>query len=271
MADPDPIAALAAQLEELRGQLARYTGETGHLRARLEADSGQVVMLRLEIKKLGEKIDGGDRPPGRRRAAGPVLARPEPGGVRGPPRRAARLGRPGAPGSVARLLRQAPAVLAEPPGGGQRALQRHDRVDPDLRRRGQPGPAGRAVVVRALAARRPGPPGRGRQVRRGWLPAAVAVGAVAAALHLTVPKAPACFPCAGAFCMPGLADLHLGLGVLFRLPARNGPERRQAARRPQGTARPGVRGPQARRCPPGPSQRAARGPARHLVDLSPRR
>ena len=36
MTEPDPIAALAAQLEELRGQLARYTGETGHLRARLE-------------------------------------------------------------------------------------------------------------------------------------------------------------------------------------------------------------------------------------------
>ena len=56
MTDPDPVAALAAQLEELRGQLARYTGETGHLRARHEEDSGQVVMLRLEIKKLGEKI-----------------------------------------------------------------------------------------------------------------------------------------------------------------------------------------------------------------------
>jgi hypothetical protein len=55
--EPDPVAALAAQLEELRGQLARYTGETGHLRARLEADSGQVLMLRLEIKKLGEKIE----------------------------------------------------------------------------------------------------------------------------------------------------------------------------------------------------------------------
>jgi transposase len=57
MTEPDPIAALAAQLEELRGQLARYTGETGHLRARLEADSGQVLMLRLDIKQLGEKID----------------------------------------------------------------------------------------------------------------------------------------------------------------------------------------------------------------------
>ena len=57
MTEPDPIAALAAQLEELRGQLARYTGETGHLRARLEEDAGQVVMLRLEIKQLAEKIE----------------------------------------------------------------------------------------------------------------------------------------------------------------------------------------------------------------------
>jgi hypothetical protein len=55
--DPDPIAALAAQLAELRRQLAVYTGETGVLRARLEEDSGQVLMLRLEIKKLGEKLD----------------------------------------------------------------------------------------------------------------------------------------------------------------------------------------------------------------------
>ena len=65
MADPDPIAALAAQLEELRGQLARYTGETGHLRAKLAEDSGQVVMLRLEIKKLGGEDRGGDRAPER--------------------------------------------------------------------------------------------------------------------------------------------------------------------------------------------------------------
>ena len=57
MTDPDPIAELAAQLEVLRRQLALYTGETGHLRARLEEDSGQVLMLRLEIKQLGEKLD----------------------------------------------------------------------------------------------------------------------------------------------------------------------------------------------------------------------
>jgi hypothetical protein len=56
LAEPDPVGALAAQIDELRGQLARYTGETGQLRARLAEDSGQVLMLRLEIKKLGEKI-----------------------------------------------------------------------------------------------------------------------------------------------------------------------------------------------------------------------
>jgi regulator of replication initiation timing len=57
LTEPDPLEALAAQIDDLRRQLAVYTGETGHLRARLEQDSGQVLMLRLEIKKLGEKLD----------------------------------------------------------------------------------------------------------------------------------------------------------------------------------------------------------------------
>jgi hypothetical protein len=55
--EPDPIAALAAQLEELRGRLLRAEGGVGQVRARLETDSGQVLMLRLEIKQLGEKIE----------------------------------------------------------------------------------------------------------------------------------------------------------------------------------------------------------------------
>lgn len=50
MTKPDPIAALAAQLEELRGQV-------GSLRARHSEDYGQVMVLLLEVKKLGEKID----------------------------------------------------------------------------------------------------------------------------------------------------------------------------------------------------------------------
>ncbi len=57
MTEPDPVAALAAQLEELRGQLARAQGEVGQLRARLDEASGQDVMIRLEIKRLGQKLD----------------------------------------------------------------------------------------------------------------------------------------------------------------------------------------------------------------------
>ncbi len=57
MTDPDPVAALAAQLEELRGQWARSQGEIGVLRERLEAGSGQVVMFRLEVKQLRERLD----------------------------------------------------------------------------------------------------------------------------------------------------------------------------------------------------------------------
>jgi len=55
--DPDPAAGLAAQLAELRGQLARSQGETGVLRERLEASSGQVVMFRLEVKQLRERLE----------------------------------------------------------------------------------------------------------------------------------------------------------------------------------------------------------------------
>jgi regulator of replication initiation timing len=54
--DPDPVAALAAQLEELRGQWARSQGEIGVLRERLEAESGQTMMLLLEVKHLREEL-----------------------------------------------------------------------------------------------------------------------------------------------------------------------------------------------------------------------
>jgi hypothetical protein len=56
MTEPDPVAELAAQLEVLRRQLAVYTGETGALRERLERDSGQVLMFRLQVKQLREKL-----------------------------------------------------------------------------------------------------------------------------------------------------------------------------------------------------------------------
>jgi len=54
--EPDPAAALAAQLGELRGQLARSQGEIAVLRERLEASTGQVVMFRLEVKHLREEL-----------------------------------------------------------------------------------------------------------------------------------------------------------------------------------------------------------------------
>ena len=74
MTDPDPVAALAAQLEELRGRLLRVEGGAGQVRACQETDSGQALMLRLEIKKLSQKIDTAISPARGRRAAGPVLA-----------------------------------------------------------------------------------------------------------------------------------------------------------------------------------------------------
>ena len=56
MTEPDPIATLAAQVEELRGQLARSQGDIGHLRERLEAESSQTAMLRLDVKGLREAL-----------------------------------------------------------------------------------------------------------------------------------------------------------------------------------------------------------------------
>jgi hypothetical protein len=57
LAEPDPVAALAAQLEQLRGQLARTQGEVGYLKARLKEDSGQVPMFRLQVKQLRERLE----------------------------------------------------------------------------------------------------------------------------------------------------------------------------------------------------------------------
>jgi hypothetical protein len=56
MTDPDPVAALAAQLEELRGRMLRAEGGAGHVRARLETESGQILPLFAEVKKLREQL-----------------------------------------------------------------------------------------------------------------------------------------------------------------------------------------------------------------------
>ena len=68
MTEPDLVAELAAQLDELRRQLAVYTGETGVLRERQERDSGQVLMLLLKTKQLGEQLAAATA---RRQAADP--------------------------------------------------------------------------------------------------------------------------------------------------------------------------------------------------------
>ena len=56
MTEPDPIAALAAQLLELRGQLARTQGELGTVRARFDAETSQTAMARLELKQMREEL-----------------------------------------------------------------------------------------------------------------------------------------------------------------------------------------------------------------------
>jgi regulator of replication initiation timing len=56
MTDPDPLADLAAQLAELRGQLARSQGDIRVLRDRLEDSTGQTVNLLVEVKHLREEL-----------------------------------------------------------------------------------------------------------------------------------------------------------------------------------------------------------------------
>ncbi len=52
MTDPDPVADLAAQLAELRGQWARSQGEIGALREQLKGSTGQVMVLLVAVKRL---------------------------------------------------------------------------------------------------------------------------------------------------------------------------------------------------------------------------
>jgi hypothetical protein len=57
LAEPDPVAVLAQQVADLLGQLARAQGDIGSLRERLEGESSQVMMLRLQVKKMAGKLD----------------------------------------------------------------------------------------------------------------------------------------------------------------------------------------------------------------------
>ena len=129
MTEPDPIAALAAQLEELRGQI-------GALRARHSEDYGQVMVLLLEIKKLGEKIDAASA---RRNADEPQapywlgLSKEEHAArlAEGPS-----LGRARCPRSVPHVLWQAAALLGQPRRARARDRQHDDGMGADLRRPG---------------------------------------------------------------------------------------------------------------------------------------
>lgn len=56
MTEPGPVAALAAQLEQLRGQLARTQGELGAVRERLETETSQTLLLRVEVKRQSEEL-----------------------------------------------------------------------------------------------------------------------------------------------------------------------------------------------------------------------
>jgi hypothetical protein len=58
--EPDPLAALAAQLEEqisgLRGELARSQGEIRVLREQLEGSTGRTAVLLVEVKQLRAEL-----------------------------------------------------------------------------------------------------------------------------------------------------------------------------------------------------------------------
>ena len=57
MTDPDPVADLAAQLAELRGQWARSQGEIGALREQLKGSTGQVMVLLVAVKRLSKRLN----------------------------------------------------------------------------------------------------------------------------------------------------------------------------------------------------------------------
>ena len=55
---PDPSAALAAQIEDLRGELAEFRRVFAQWDAKLEAEGiGATMTLLLEVKHLRERLD----------------------------------------------------------------------------------------------------------------------------------------------------------------------------------------------------------------------
>lgn len=58
MADNDTLAALAAQVDDLRGKVAKLQGVVGSWNARLETEGiGATLLLRTEVKHLAEQLE----------------------------------------------------------------------------------------------------------------------------------------------------------------------------------------------------------------------
>ena len=57
MTEPDPVAALAAQLEELRGRVLRLRTIVAQWDTRLDQGIGEMLVLRVEVKHLAEALD----------------------------------------------------------------------------------------------------------------------------------------------------------------------------------------------------------------------
>jgi hypothetical protein len=56
LAEPDPVAALAAQLEQLRGQLARTQGDLGAMRERFADETGPAMLALSQVKQMREEL-----------------------------------------------------------------------------------------------------------------------------------------------------------------------------------------------------------------------
>ena len=193
MTGPDPIAALAAQLEELRGQLAEFQRVFSQWNAKLETEGiGGTMTLLLDIKQLRDRLDE-------------ALAKHQ-------------LEPPLAPWWCVGAA-EGRAMLAE--------LSEWVRSSGDTIRVTRPASraAGRATRRRCWSCPRSGPSGSGSTATRttgtcrapwrgmtggfpvswGAWPPRLSATSQAAGCPRRGPderEGPACFPCAGAFCMP---------------------------------------------------------------------
>ena len=234
MTEPDPVAALAAQLEELRGQLARSQGEVGHLRARLEEllrPASWCSRLRDQEARREDSTrrSPGGRPTSPRRRTGSACARDEHAAAA---RRAAGLGRARRPRPVSRRTwPRLPPCWASHPEAVLGARQPDDGVGPDLRRPGQPAPAGRPLVSSSGGC--PASWAASAQALKcdvaGCRPVqCLAAGALATALHLTRPEGPGrASPASGAF---GVNTACPGQGMIIGCPFPCSPTVRSGAR-----------------------------------------